>query len=62
MTNSLSNTKLLADIRQVLLESRQHLQRQVNVSMVSAYWQIGRLIVEEEQKGKSSEQIMESSG
>lgn len=43
--------QLLADIRQVLEQTRSNLQRAVNAGMVHAYWQVGRLIVEHEQKG-----------
>lgn len=42
---------LLADIRQVLEQSRGQIQRAVNAGMVHAYWQVGRLIVEHELQG-----------
>ena len=51
MTQLISKT-LVAAIRQVLQATRHQLQRTVNTSMVNAYWQIGRLIVEEEQQGQ----------
>ena len=44
---------LLQAIRHVVAEARQSLQRIVNHTMVQAYWQVGRLIVEDEQQGKS---------
>ena len=39
-------------IRKILETSRSQAYRAVNVAMVQAYWNIGRIIVEEEQKGK----------
>lgn len=39
-------------IRQILEKARNRAFYAVNFAMVSAYWQIGRVIVEEEQKGK----------
>ncbi|NOX17086.1 MAG: DUF1016 domain-containing protein [Chlorobi bacterium] len=39
-------------IRSVLEESRKRVIRNVNFEMVAAYWKIGEIIVEEEQKGK----------
>jgi predicted nuclease of restriction endonuclease-like (RecB) superfamily len=41
-----------ASIAQILTEARATAYRAVNSAMVQAYWHIGRLIVEEEQKGK----------
>jgi hypothetical protein len=38
-------------IRAILEEARRTAYRAVNVAMVQAYWEIGRIIVEEEQKG-----------
>jgi hypothetical protein len=42
---------LYGGIREVLLASRQRARQAVNVTMVLAYWEIGRLIVEDEQAG-----------
>ncbi|MBL7147754.1 MAG: DUF1016 family protein [Nanoarchaeota archaeon] len=39
-------------IRRILEESRQNVVRVVNSTIVYTYWEIGRIIVEEEQKGK----------
>jgi predicted nuclease of restriction endonuclease-like (RecB) superfamily len=41
------------NIRTVLDSARQNAYRAVNFAMVEAYWQIGQLIVEEEQQGNS---------
>ena len=40
------------NIREVLEEARSTAYRSVNFAMVQAYWQIGRIIIEQEQKGK----------
>ncbi len=50
--NEIINKPLLEDIKTLLLISRQHLQQTVNTTMVQTYWNIGRLIVEDEQSGK----------
>ena len=44
---------LYRDIRSVLESARSSAYRAVNTAMVHAYWQVGRLIVEHEQGGKS---------
>jgi len=44
---------LYGDIRAVLERARSSAYRAVNLAMVQAYWQIGCLIVEHEQKGES---------
>ncbi len=43
---------LYGQIRSLLAEARQHVRRTVNQTMVHTYWQIGRLIVDDEQGGK----------
>ncbi|MGD9108464.1 MAG: PDDEXK nuclease domain-containing protein [Gammaproteobacteria bacterium] len=40
-------------IKNVLDEARAKVYRQINSTMVQAYWNIGRIIVEEEQQGKA---------
>ncbi|MCX7227534.1 MAG: PDDEXK nuclease domain-containing protein [Burkholderiales bacterium] len=44
---------LYGQIREVLAQARQQTWRQVNQTMVQAYWQVGRLIVEHEQAGQA---------
>ena len=39
-------------IKKILSEARANVYRSVNFAMVRAYWNIGKVIVEEEQKGK----------
>ena len=43
---------LLEEIKTLLQTSREQLQQTVNTTMVQTYWNIGRLIVEDEQSGK----------
>jgi predicted nuclease of restriction endonuclease-like (RecB) superfamily len=38
-------------IKSILTEARARAHRAINVAMVAAYWEIGRVIVEEEQRG-----------
>lgn len=45
-------SKAYGSIRQILEAARKNAFRAVNFAMVEAYWEIGRVIVEEEQKGK----------
>lgn len=54
MDNALDpfNSNLYGAIRQVLETARRSAYKAVNFAMVQAYWQIGRLIVEDEQKGE----------
>ena len=43
---------LFSQIKQVLDDARRHVARTVNTTMVKAYWQVGKYIVEYEQQGK----------
>lgn len=47
-------------ISQILIEARQKAWRAVNSSMVIAYWEIGKVIVEKEQEGKERAQYGET--
>jgi predicted nuclease of restriction endonuclease-like (RecB) superfamily len=54
MNNVLKNSpELLDSIRELLINSRHQLVRAVNTTMVQTYWQIGKIIVEDEQSGKA---------
>jgi predicted GNAT family N-acyltransferase len=44
---------LFRDIAEIIKESRKQVQQTVNLAMVESYWQIGRLIIEHEQRGES---------
>ncbi len=48
----ISKNNLYHEIKSILEEARKSAYRAVNFSMVLAYYQIGKLIVEEEQEGK----------
>ena len=50
-SNALDNPAILIEIKQVIEQARKQVKQTVNHAMVSAYWQIGRLIVEQEQQG-----------
>ena len=52
MKNNLSDTTFYENIRMAIREARRSVATAVNVAMVAAYWNIGRMIVEEEQEGK----------
>ncbi len=51
MTKALVPPQLLNDLRSLLKQSRQQLQQNINTTMVHTYWQVGCLIVEQEQQG-----------
>ncbi len=46
------NSSFFDDIRKILSDARKKTYAAINTAMVEAYWEIGRRIVEEEQKGK----------
>lgn len=43
--------ELVTSLRALLNKSRQQLQQTINTTMVQTYWHVGRIIVEDEQKG-----------
>ena len=47
---------LIASIKEIILNSRKNIVRSVNTEMLSAYWNIGKLIVEDEQKNQERAQ------
>ena len=51
--NTPINKKLYANIQSIIEASKNAVSRAVNTVMVKAYWEIGREIFEEEQKGKN---------
>jgi predicted nuclease of restriction endonuclease-like (RecB) superfamily len=52
MTNKLQHTDFFKQAIQLLHSARQQVVRQVNLTMVQTYFEIGKMIVEEEQQGK----------
>ena len=47
----LINTKLVNSIEQLIVEARKRTVATVNTAMVYTYYEIGRMIVEDEQRG-----------
>ena len=47
--NQMSSKNVFAEIKLVMLEARNHVASVVNVELLKAYWQIGKIIVEDEQ-------------
>ena len=52
MSSDLRKTTFFEEVRAILRQAQQRAYGAVNSAMVEAYWQIGRRIVEEEQKGQ----------
>ena len=52
--NLTASSELITAIRSVLNQARTQLQQTVNHAMVKTYWEVGRLIVEDEQQGEKS--------
>lgn len=48
---NLQNNDLFVQVVNLLQDARQHVVSQVNLTMVKTYFEIGRLIVEDEQHG-----------
>ena len=46
-------SSICQQIREILIQARSRALRAVNAEMVVCYWEIGRLIVEEEQRGET---------
>ncbi|MCK9419093.1 MAG: DUF1016 N-terminal domain-containing protein [Nitrospirae bacterium] len=40
-------------IKNVLTQARSRAWQAVNAAMVASYWEVGRIIIEEEQRGKA---------
>jgi predicted nuclease of restriction endonuclease-like (RecB) superfamily len=49
---SLETNNLLQSIKDVIYESRQQVYRIANAALLQSYWQIGKLIIEDEQHGQ----------
>ena len=46
-----SNSKMIEDIKEIIINSRNKIAYEVNNTMVLAYWNVGRIIIENEQNG-----------
>lgn len=51
MNTNKNNIKMINEIRNIILASRQKVIYQVNDAMLMAYWNVGKIIVENEQNG-----------
>ena len=51
--NSLMTNEMIEQIKQVMGQARTNVAKAVNNELITAYWNIGRIIVEYEQKNKS---------
>ena len=51
-TKQLKSNECYRKIKDILDEARGNIYRQVNLTMVHAYWNVGRVIMDEEQKGQ----------
>ena len=56
---TVNENRLIESIKEIILASRRNIVRSVNTEMLSAYWSIGRLIVEDEQKNQERAQYGE---
>jgi hypothetical protein len=52
MVENLQNNSLFSQVVILLQQSKQQVVRDINQTMVYTYYEIGRMIVEEEQNGK----------
>lgn len=52
LSHTVEDNQLFSQIKQVLDEARRQVARTVNTTIVNAYWQVGKYIVEYEQQGK----------
>lgn len=50
-----TEAQLFAQVRDILAQARQRIARQVNTTIVEAYWNVGRHIVEYEQNGNAKQ-------
>ena len=53
LPQSAEQNQLLGNIRELLNQGRKQVFQAVNAAMVQTYWEIGRLIVEDEQQGQA---------
>ena len=53
MPDDIFDPKLLTNIKLLIEEAKRNIVRSVNTAMLETYWDIGRLIVEEEQNGSA---------
>ena len=56
---TVNKNSLIESIKEIIITSRKNIVRSVNTEMLSAYWNIGKLIVEDEQKNQERAQYGE---
>ena len=56
---TVDENSLIESIKEIIITSRKNIVRSVNTEMLSAYWNIGKLIVEDEQKNQERAQYGE---
>jgi hypothetical protein len=56
MEKDLTSVELLRSVRQIIETAREKVYRSSNAILLEMYWQIGRLIVEDEHKGANRAQ------
>lgn len=49
----ISQNNLFSTIKEIILQARKRVLRQVNSALLETYWQIGKIIVEDEQSGNT---------
>lgn len=52
-TDLIVHNNLIQNIAAIIHQARNQVRQTVNQAMVQSYWEIGRLLVEDEQQGKS---------
>lgn len=51
--NEIEKNRLFSSVKEIVLKARQAAYRSSNTILLNMYWEIGRLIVEDEQQGKA---------
>lgn len=54
MNNETSNENIVTQIKDLILSARDNVEKQVNYAMLMTYWNAGKIIVENEQKGNTT--------
>ena len=49
----INNPNLLLSVKELIIQSRQRVYKMVNSVLLETYWNIGRLIIEDEQNGNT---------
>ena len=49
----INNSNLLLSVKEIIIQSRQRVNRMVNSALLDTYWNIGKLIIEDEQNGNT---------